>query len=53
LIDLSLAEIRRLFTRIGTRIEHVLYIIGWSIWRRRHQFRARQCHYARRGQTPP
>jgi hypothetical protein len=33
---LSLAEIRRLLTRIGTRAEHVLFIVGWSIWRRRH-----------------
>ena len=53
LIGLSLAEIRHLFTRIETRAEHVLFVIGWSISRRRHQQRARACHYARRGQLPP
>src|SRR5262249_39958125 len=26
---------------------------GWAEWRRRHQHRARACHYRRRGARPP
>jgi len=52
-MDLSLAEIRRLFTRIGTHAQQLLFTIGWSIWRRRHQKRAQHSHYQRRGQIPP
>ncbi|MEY9935484.1 hypothetical protein ABH926_010166, partial [Catenulispora sp. GP43] len=47
------AEIRRLFTRIGTQAQHLLFTIGWSIWRRHHQKRAQRSHFRRRGQTPP
>lgn len=27
--------------------------MSWSMWRRRHQYRAQQCHYRRRGGVPP
>lgn len=28
-------------------------VLAWSIWRRRHQYRAQQCHYRRCGCVPP
>ena len=53
LIHLSLAEIRRLITRLTDRrptpIEHILH---WSTWRRRRQHQARVSHYKRRGHSP-
>jgi hypothetical protein len=30
----------------------VEYVLTWSAWRRRHQYRAQQCHYRRRGCVP-
>lgn len=51
LVPLSLNELRRLFDALvigaTATIEHVL---KWSIWRRKHQARARQCHYHRRSE---
>jgi hypothetical protein len=52
-MDLSLAEIRRLFTRIGTQAQQALFTIGWSVWRRQHQKRAQISHYTQRGHQPP
>ncbi|QER90486.1 hypothetical protein F3L20_33150 (plasmid) [Streptomyces tendae] len=53
LIHLSLAEIRRLITRLTNRrptpVEHILH---WSTWRRRRQHQARTSHYKRRGHSP-
>lgn len=53
LIHLSLAEIRRLITRLTDRrpapVDHVLH---WSTWRRRRQRQARISHYKRRGHSP-
>ncbi|MGX1117396.1 SRSO17 transposase [Streptomyces ambofaciens] len=53
LIHLSLAEIRRLITRLTNRrptpVEHILH---WSTWRRRRQHQARTSHYKRRGHIP-
>lgn len=51
LITLTVNEFRRLFDALllGTthRIDALLH---WSNWRRRHQARARECHYRRRKQ---
>ncbi|MDE9519126.1 hypothetical protein KKJ17_15675 [Xenorhabdus bovienii] len=43
---LSVAELRKLMEKAGKTIEQILH---WSDWRRRHQYRAQQCHYRRRG----
>ena len=49
LIPLTVPEVRRLLTRL---IWHVpptpAHTLAWSYWRRRHQARARRCHYQRR-----
>jgi hypothetical protein len=49
LIPLTVPEVRRLLIALvwatPPPLEHTL---GWSIWRRRHQARARRCHYKRR-----
>lgn len=54
LIALSVPELRKMLTRLvwpgHHGIEHALH---WSSWRRRHQYRACQCHYRRRGFVPP
>ena len=48
-VVLSVAEIRRLFWRLVLRVWHgVEQVLGWSKWRRRHQWIARWCHYRRR-----
>ena len=48
LIPLTLAEVQRLMVRLTSRppvaTEHYRH---WSRWRRRHQARARTCHYQR------
>jgi hypothetical protein len=49
LIPLTVPEVRRLLVALAWSTpppeERTL---GWSIWRRRHQARARRCHYKRR-----
>ncbi|MCP9270181.1 hypothetical protein M5U04_19390 [Xenorhabdus sp. XENO-1] len=49
-VPLSVAELRKLLSKLmekaGKTIEQILH---WSDWRRRHQYRAQQCHYRRRG----
>lgn len=55
LIRLSVNEIRTLFTTLAgiTRtVRSVAHVLHWSRWRRRHQARARTCHYKTRGHTP-
>ncbi|MEV7939959.1 transposase [Kitasatospora sp. NPDC088264] len=50
LVDLTPAEIRRLLaTEPRHRAPHRSHAMRWSRWRRRHQARARRCHYTRRG----
>jgi SRSO17 transposase len=52
LIPLTVPEIRRLFAKLTTNIAHgITHWLAWSRWRRRHQARARQSHYQRRGHT--
>jgi SRSO17 transposase len=48
LIALTCNEIQRLFTALISRpIRNTLHRLRWSAWRRRHQARARTCHYQR------
>jgi SRSO17 transposase len=50
LIPLSVNEIRHLFAKLITNtVRTVSYRLHWSLWRRRHQTRARTSHYTRRG----
>ena len=49
LITLTVNEFRRLFDALLLGAGHTLAsLLRWSTWRRRHQHRARQCHYRRR-----
>ncbi len=51
LVPLSVNEFRRLFDAlILTPTCTLASLLGWSRWRRRHQQRARECHYRRREQ---
>jgi SRSO17 transposase len=47
LIPLTRNEIRRLFTAAVTPVWRAPHVLHWSIWRRRHQARARASHYRR------
>ncbi len=52
LIPLTLNEIRRLLTRLLARpAQDLTHLLRWSLWRRRHQATARDCHYRRRDQA--
>jgi len=49
LLPLTVPEVRRLLWRLvwaAPRDNH--QVLAWSTWRRRHQARARRCHYQRR-----
>jgi hypothetical protein len=49
LIELTVNEVRRLFDALLLAAHHSLATaLAWSTWRRRHQARARQCHYRQR-----
>lgn len=53
LIPLTLNEIRRLIIRLLVRpAQNLTHLLRWSLWRRRHQANARNCHYRRREQSP-
>jgi hypothetical protein len=50
LIPLTFNEIRHLFAALIANVVHPIgHLLAWSIWRRRHQARARASHYRRRG----
>ena len=52
LIDLTVNEFRRLFDALHLSGNHTIdTLLAWSHWRRRHQARARDCHYRRWEQT--
>ncbi|OEJ55377.1 transposase [Streptomyces agglomeratus] len=52
LIPLSCNEIQRLFITLAVRPDHTAaHLLDWSRWRRRHQARARTCHYRRQAAT--
>ncbi|HTR94333.1 MAG TPA: hypothetical protein VMI73_21565 [Trebonia sp.] len=48
LIPVTLGEVRRLLAHLTTQIPSRAAGWVWSHWRRRHQHRARMCHYQRR-----
>jgi hypothetical protein len=49
LIALTVNEFRRLFDALLLNAKHSIdTLLHWSTWRRRHQARARDCHYKRR-----
>ena len=51
LIELSVNEFRRLFDALLLNAKHTIgTLLAWSQWRRRHQARARECHYRRHQQ---
>ena len=51
LIELTVNEFRRLFDALLLAARHTIQtLLAWSTWRRRHQARARDCHYRRRQQ---
>jgi hypothetical protein len=51
LIALTVNEFRRLFDALLLATDHTIDTLqAWSRWRRRHQARARACHYRRRTQ---
>lgn len=47
LIPLTVNEIRRLHAHLHQPQHSIEHRIRWSRWRRRHQARARRCHYQR------
>jgi SRSO17 transposase len=48
LIELTVNEFRRLFDAVLVGATHTIdTLLAWSRWRRRHQARARECHYRR------
>lgn len=47
LIPLTRNEIAHLLAATITRPAHITHRTHWSQWRRRHQRRARACHYQR------
>src|SRR5690349_17524302 len=51
LIPVTLAEVRRLLAHLITATPRRAAAWAWSTWRRRHQYRAQQCHYQRRRAT--
>ncbi|MCB8900882.1 IS701 family transposase, partial [Streptomyces sp. CB02980] len=46
-------EIQRLFTTLTSRAHDLAHRLRWSHWRRRHQARARDCHYRRQAAARP
>ena len=53
LIPLTLPEVRGLLAHlIWNQPPDATSVLNWSHWRRRHQARARRCHYTARGAPP-
>jgi SRSO17 transposase len=53
LISLTCNEVQHLFAALLTRPAGDLsHRLRWSVWRRRHQARARTCHYRRQAARP-
>ena len=51
---LSVPEVRRLLLRLAwSALPEAEKVLAWSAWRRRHQHRARTCHYKARGARAP
>jgi SRSO17 transposase len=49
LLPLTLPEVRRLLcSLLLAKLPQERAVLSWSCWRRRHQLRAKRCHYRRR-----
>jgi hypothetical protein len=49
LLPLTVPEVRRLLWRlVWTTRQEADAVLHWSRWRRRHQARAKRCHYRTR-----
>lgn len=54
MIRLSVPEVRKLLLKlVWAFVTPTERVLAWSVWRRRHQHRARECHYKKRGAIPP
>jgi len=54
LIGLTCNEIQHLFAALVLQpVRDAWHRFRWSLWRRRHQARARTCHYQRQATQPP
>src|SRR5262249_60565081 len=54
LIRLSVPEVRKLLLKVvWSHVPPVKRTLAWSVWRRRHQHRARISHYRKRRAKPP
>jgi hypothetical protein len=52
LLPLTVPEVRRLLWRlVWDRLPEPADVLRWSDWRRRHQQRARRCHWQKRTHT--
>jgi hypothetical protein len=50
---LTCNEVQHLLaTRLTLPTDDLGYRLRWSLWRRRHQARARACHYQRQAAQP-
>lgn len=54
MVRLSAPEVRKLLLKLAwAAVPPAERTLAWSEWRRRHQHRARVCHYKKRGAKPP
>jgi SRSO17 transposase len=54
LISLTCNEVQHLFAAlVAWPVGDVAHRLRWSVWRRRHQARARTCHYQRQAVRQP
>jgi hypothetical protein len=53
LVPLTCNEVQHLFAAlVAVPISNPRHRLHWSVWRRRHQARARTCHYRRQANRP-
>jgi hypothetical protein len=54
LVPLTCNELQHLFAALVARpVGDLSHRLRWSVWRRRHQARARTCHYRRQAARQP
>ena len=54
LVRLSVPNVRKLLLRVvWSALPEADRVLAWSAWRRRHEHRARACHYRKRKAKPP
>ena len=54
MVRVSVPEVRKLLLRlVWAFVPSAEQVLAWSVWRRRHQHRARACHYKKRMAKPP